>query len=97
MKKTTNCNAENYEMLDDYSELLTNDHLGKAVRGKYAQSVNIDSSTVKIKDEDGDRYVKMKTIEVEALVNHEGNLTVQLPSNLKEGKYQAVLIVQIPC
>lgn len=96
MKKTTNFNAENYEMLDDYSEVLTNGHLGKAVRGKYAQSANNDSSTVKIKGEDGDRYVKMKTIEVEALVNHEGNLMVQVPSNLKEGQYQAVLIVEIP-
>ncbi|AKV69765.1 hypothetical protein VL20_4886 [Microcystis panniformis FACHB-1757] len=38
----------------------------------------------------------MKTIEVEAFVNNEGQLTVQVPSNLKEGQYQAVLIIEEP-
>ena len=37
----------------------------------------------------------MKTIEVEALVN-QNELTVNIPSNLKSGKYQAVLIIEIP-
>ncbi|GAL91850.1 hypothetical protein N44_00138 [Microcystis aeruginosa NIES-44] len=38
----------------------------------------------------------MKTIEVEAFVNNEGQLTVQVPSNLKEGQYHAVLIIEEP-
>lgn len=38
----------------------------------------------------------MKSIEVKALVNHQGELTVQIPSNLQPGEYQAVLIVEIP-
>ena len=38
----------------------------------------------------------MKTIEVAAFVNNEGQLTVQVPSNLKAGQYQAVLIIEEP-
>lgn len=35
MNKTINSNLDNYEMLDDYSEVLTDSHLQKTVRGKY--------------------------------------------------------------
>ena len=78
------------EMLDDYSQVLTESHLKSAVRGKYARSLaDKDASTVKIIAENEERYVNMKTIEVEAFVNNEGQLTVQVPSNLTEGQYQA--------
>ena len=50
----------------------------------------------KIIAENEERYVNMKTIEVEAFVNNEGQLTVQVPSNLKEGQYHAVLIIEEP-
>jgi hypothetical protein len=67
------------------------------VRGKYARSLaDKDASTIKIIAENEERYVNMKTIEVEAFVNNEGQLTVQVPSNLKEGQYQAVLIIEEP-
>jgi hypothetical protein len=85
------------EMLDDYSEVLTKSHLKNAVRGKYARSLaEQDTSPVKIIAENEERYVNMKTIEVEAFVNNEGQLTVQVPSNLKEGQYHAVLIIEEP-
>jgi hypothetical protein len=85
------------EMLDDYSEVLTESNLKSAVRGKYARSLaEQDTSPVKIIAENEERYVNMKTIEVEAFVNNEGQLTVQVPSNLKEGQYQAVLIIEEP-
>jgi hypothetical protein len=85
------------EMLDDYSEVLTESHLKSAVRGKYAQCLaDKDTSTVKIIAEDEERFVNMKTIEVEVFVNNEGQLTVQIPSNLKEGQYHAVLIIEEP-
>jgi hypothetical protein len=85
------------EMLDDYSEVLTESHLKSAVRGKYAQYLgDKDTSTVKIIAENEERYVNIKTIEVEAFVNNEGQLTVQVPSNLKEGQYHAVLIIEEP-
>jgi hypothetical protein len=67
------------------------------VRGKYAQSLaDKDTSSVKIIAENEERYVNMKTIEVAGFVNNEGQLTVQVPSNLKEGQYQAVLIIEEP-
>jgi hypothetical protein len=97
LKKIINYDLDNNEMLDDYSEVLTESHLKSAVRGKYSQSLaNGDSYTVRIMGQNEDRYVNMKTIEVEALVNNEGQLTVQVPSNLKEGQYHAVLIIEEP-
>jgi hypothetical protein len=97
MNKVMNDHINDDEMLDDYSEVLTESHLKNAVKGKYAQSLaSGDSSTVEITGQDEDKYVNMKTIEVKAFVNHEGQLTVQVPSNLKEGQYHAVLIIEEP-
>lgn len=94
MNKTTNSNVDNYEMLDDYSEVLTDSHLQKAITGKYSKSNN--SSIVKIMGENGDKNVNMESIKVEATVNDKSELNVRIPSNLPEGKYKAVLIVEIP-
>ncbi|CCI20005.1 conserved hypothetical protein [Microcystis aeruginosa PCC 9807] len=97
MNKVINDPLKDDEMLDDYSEVLTESHLKSAVRGKYARSLaDKDASTIKIIAENEERYVNMKTIEVAAFVNNEGQLTVQVPSNLKEGQYQAVLIIEEP-
>lgn len=97
MNKITSSNSSNDEMLDDYSEQLTPSHLKKAVRGKYAEAlVKNNDSIVKITDKNGARYVNMKTLEVEALVNNEGHVTVEVPSSLKTGKYKAVLIIEQP-
>jgi hypothetical protein len=97
MNKVMNDPINDDEMLDDYSEVLTESHLKSAVRGKYTQYLaDKDTSTVKIIAEDEERFVNMKTIEVEAFVNNEGQLTVQVPSNLKEGQYHAVLIIEEP-
>lgn len=64
---------------------------------KYTKSLaNIDSSTVKITGKNGDKYVNMKTLEVEILVNNDGELMLQMPSNLKKGQYKATLIVEVP-
>ena len=94
MNKTTNSNVNNDEMLDDYSEVLTNSHLQKAVRGKYSKSNN--SSRVKIMADNEEKNVRMETIKVEATVNNQSELQVNIPSNLPEGRYKAVLIVEIP-
>ena len=97
MNKVMNDTLKDDEMLDDYSEVLTESHLKSAVRGKYARSLaDKDAYTVKIIAENEERCVNMKTIEVEAFVNNEGQLTVQVPSNLKEGQYHAVLIIEEP-
>ena len=97
MNKTTYANSQDDEMLDDYSDTLTPSDLKKAIRGKYAQSLaESNSSTVKITGKNGDRYVTMKTIEVEALVNNEGQLTIEVPSTLNEGKYHAILMIEEP-
>ncbi|ACK64713.1 hypothetical protein PCC8801_0625 [Rippkaea orientalis PCC 8801] len=85
------------EMLEDYSEHLTPSHLRKAVRGKYAKALAANSeSRVKITGKNRDKYVNMKTVEVEAFVNNEGQLTVKGFSNLPPGNYQAVLIIEEP-
>jgi len=97
MNKVMNDPINDDEMLDDYSEVLTESHLKSSVRGKYARSLaDKDAYTVKIIAENEERYANMKTIEVEAFVNNEGQLTVQVPSNLKEGQYHAVLIIEEP-
>ncbi|MFM7906109.1 MAG: hypothetical protein ACKPA9_13390, partial [Microcystis sp.] len=65
------------EVLDDYSDVLTESHFQSAVRGKYARSLgDKDPSTIKIIAKNEERYVNMKTIEVAAFVNNEGQLTV---------------------
>lgn len=94
MNKTTNSNLDNYEMLDDYSEVLTDSHLQKAVRGKYNKSTN--SSRIKIMRENAEKNVRMETIKVEATANNQSELKVHIPSNLAEGKYKAILILEIP-
>jgi len=38
----------------------------------------------------------MEIIKVEATVNNQSELKVNIPANLPEGKYKAVLIVEIP-
>lgn len=35
--KITNSTTDNDEMLEDYSTVLNNSHLQKAIRGKYSQ------------------------------------------------------------
>ncbi len=57
---------------------------------------SINSSRVKIMGENGEKNVRMETIKVEATVNNQSELKVNIPSNLSEGKYKAVLIVEIP-
>lgn len=95
MNKTTSSNFHNDEMLDDYSDQLTSSDVKKAVRGKYASSLTENNSSfVKITGEKGDRYVTMKTLEVEVLVNSKGQLTIEIPSTLKAGKYHAVLMIE---
>ena len=82
-------------MLENYSDVLTESHLKNAVRGKYAQSIaDNDTSTVKIIGGHQDRYVTMKTIEVEAIVNNEGQSIIQTTSNRQPGKYKAVIPVR---
>ena len=93
MNKITNSNLDNDEMLDDYSEVLTDSHLQKAVRAKYKSN---NFSRVKIMGENGDKNVRMETIKVDVAVNNQNELKVKIPSNLPEGKYKAVLILEIP-
>lgn len=97
MNKTTSSNSSDDEILDDYSDKLTLSNLEKAVRGKYAKDLaeNHDS-IIKVTAKNGDKFIHLKTIELEALVNSEGHLTLEVPSNLKPGQYHSVLIIEKP-
>ncbi len=58
--KVINDPLKDDEMLDDYSEVLTESHLKSAVRGKYARSLgDKDASTIKIIAENEERYVNI--------------------------------------
>ncbi|MCL1468094.1 hypothetical protein [Argonema galeatum] len=85
-----------YEMPDDYSEILDGYDLSKAVRGKYSQRYLKDKqkSIVKITSEDGDRYVTMKTIKAKAIVTDDGKLTAEVESDMKPGEYRVTLIIE---
>jgi hypothetical protein len=72
------------EMLDDYSEIIKNSKI-KAVRGKHHQDYRQLNGTVPVKIESaiGDRYVKLRTIETEATIADDGQLTAPLFVDLK--------------
>ncbi|MGK7874019.1 MAG: hypothetical protein AB4426_12115 [Xenococcaceae cyanobacterium] len=84
-------------MLSDYSEILEGYDLSKTARGRYSHpSPQQREPIVKIPSDNGVRYVTMKTIEVEAIVTPDGQLTVEIHSDLKPGKYRAALILEAP-
>ena len=85
------------DLLEDYTEMLKDSDLSKAVRGKYANdSSENNTPIVTITGEDGVRTVTMTTLEVEVIVTATGQLIVETPSKLKPGKYRAALIIEEP-
>jgi hypothetical protein len=85
-------------MPDDYSELLDGYDFSKAVRGKYHEKYlrSQGKIPVKITSNDGDRYVTLRTVKVEALVTPDGKLTVQLDGDITPGEYRVTLIIEEP-
>ena len=85
------------EMLEDYSENLKTGNL-KRVRGKHHQEYRQLNGTVpvKIESETGDRYVKLRTIETEATIADDGQLTAEGFAELNPGKYSVTIIIEQP-
>ncbi len=85
------------EMLGDYSEILKNGK-NKKNRGKYHQCYRQLNGTlqVKIESQTGDRYVKLRTIETEAMIADNGQLTAEVFADLNPGKYSVTIIIEEP-
>ncbi|MBD1822404.1 hypothetical protein H6F51_07825 [Cyanobacteria bacterium FACHB-DQ100] len=52
------------------------------------------SPTVRIESDAGVREAKIKTVEVRAIVAEDGNLTIQLPSDITPGEHRIVLLLE---
>jgi hypothetical protein len=55
---------------------------------------NLDRSAVRIETEKGDIEVQIKTVEVKAIVDNNGRVTIQLPPDIAPGEYQMTLLIQ---
>jgi hypothetical protein len=87
-------NAEDNDMLDDYSEMFK---AQKGVRGKYSNRlVEMGGEpTVRLVEEDGsDRIVTLTTIYAEAAIAADGQMTAQLDTNLPPGNYRVVVMIE---
>ena len=97
MSKASNTNY-NPELPDDL-EMLDEYDFSQGVRGKhYIPNINPDRQpvVVRIRSEDGDRYVTMRIIEVQAVITPDGKLTAQVPSDILPGKHRVVLRIEQP-
>lgn len=97
MNKISNHN-DDHEMPDDYSEFIDGYDFSKAVRGKYNEKYRSYQGKipVNITSNDGDRYVTLRTVKVEAIVTPDGKLTVQLDGDITPGEYRVTLIIEEP-
>jgi hypothetical protein len=73
------------DMLDEYD-------FSQAVRGNPRQY--LDRSIVRIETENGDVDVRIITVEVNAIVDDNGKVTLQLPPDIAPGEYQMTLLIQ---
>lgn len=74
------------DMLDEYD-------FSQAVRGNPHQHLN--RSTVRIETENGDVDVRIITVEVKAIVDENGNVTIQLPPEILPGEYPMTLLIKV--
>jgi len=77
--------AESAEMLAEYD-------FSHAVRGNPRQI--LDARRVKINTQTGDRQVVIKTVEVTAVVNSTGEVTLQLPPDISPGEHRITLLIE---
>ncbi|MDF0555575.1 hypothetical protein [Kamptonema sp. UHCC 0994] len=86
---------DDYEMPDDYSELLAEYDFSKVVRDKSRQSrPNGQKPLVKITGKDGDRYVTISRIEGKGIITPDGNLQVQFSSEISPGNRRVILTIK---
>ena len=94
MNKVSN-SSDDYEMLDDYSELFKK-NWSKVVRGKHHQKYrNLNGKiSVTIHSEDGDRYVYHREIKTQATITPDGQVIAEVLQDIQPGEYQATLLIQ---
>lgn len=94
MNKISN-SSDDYEMLDDYSELFEK-NWSKVVRGKYHQKYrNLNGKiSVTIRSEDGDRYVYHQEIKIQAMITADRQVIAEVSPDIQPGEYQATLLIQ---
>lgn len=83
---------------NDDHEIVERYDFSKAVRGKYHEKYRSYQGKipVNITSNDGDRYVTLRTVKVEAIVTPDGKLTVQLDGDITPGEYRVTLIIEEP-
>ena len=94
MNKVSN-SSDDFEMLDDYSELFEK-NWSKVVRGKHHQrDRNLNSKiSVTIRSEDGDRYVYHREIKTQAMITADHQVIAEVSQDIQLGEYQATLLIQ---
>ncbi|WP_449420224.1 hypothetical protein [Phormidium nigroviride] len=94
MNKVSN-SSDDYEMLDDYSELFEK-NWSKVVRGKHHPKYrNLNGKiSVTIRSEDGDRYVYHREIKTQAMITADGKVIAEVLQDVQPGEYQATLLIQ---
>jgi hypothetical protein len=82
------------DMLDEYdfSQAVRGNPLNQSSVISHQSSVN--SPTVRIETENGDVDVRIITVEVKAIVDDNGRVTIQLPPDIDPGEYQMTLLIQ---
>ncbi|HIK31672.1 MAG TPA: hypothetical protein IGS17_21855 [Oscillatoriales cyanobacterium M59_W2019_021] len=75
------------DLLDEYD-------FSQAVRGNPRQYLRA-RSTVRIETENGDIEARIMTVEVKAIVDDNGNVTIQLPYEISPGEYSMTLLIQV--
>jgi hypothetical protein len=78
-------NIQNDDMLDEYD-------FSQAVRVNPYQ--HLAHSRVRVGTSDGDREVSIKTVEVQATVDSDSKVTIQLPPDITPGKHYMTLLIQ---
>lgn len=74
------------------AEMLAEYDFSHAVRGNFRQP--LDSLRAKIRTQTGDRQVVIKTIEVLAVVNSNGEVTLKLPSDISPGEHHITVLIE---
>ncbi len=74
------------------AEMLAEYDFSSAVRGNARQP--FDSLRAKIRTQTGDRQVVIKTVEVMAVVNSNGDVTLQLPPDISPGEHRITLLIE---
>lgn len=95
MNKESNIKTHS-ELLEDDSDNLDNYDLSKGVRGKYYQQYQALKSKipVTIKTQNGDKNVILHTIKTKAILDKNGQLTVQIISDLLPGEYEVTVTIE---